>query len=66
MTPTLPDGWRLADHEVYGRIIVTNTTPDSEGRVYFVFSDTYTLGYDWDPCPPDELTYIDGEGDHPE
>ena len=58
-TPALPRGWKLADHPKLGRVMVTNNTPDSDGRVYFVFPDEYTLGYDWFSCAPEELTYID-------
>lgn len=58
--PSLPDGWRLADHEVYGRVVVTSPTPSRDGRVYFVLHDVDDdMGYDWDSCPADELTYID-------
>ena len=56
----LPEGWRLADHKVSGRVIVTNPTPDSDGHVYFVMtSPENTMGYDWFFCDPDELTYLD-------
>ena len=63
--PALPDGWRLADHKDNGRVIVTNPTPSGgDGRVYFVLpDDDDTLGYDWESCDPDELTYIDQEAD---
>ena len=60
----LPDGWRLADHPVYGRVVVTSPTPSLDGRVYFVFHDVDDdMGYDWDFCPASELTYIDQEAD---
>ena len=61
--PTLPDGWRLADHKDNGRVIVTNTTPTRDGRVYYVLPAADPLGYDWLFCTPDELTYIDQEPD---
>ena len=57
--PALPDGWRLADHVTHGRVIVTNSTPDTEGDVYFVAPDHHPTGYDWSRCSPDDLTYID-------
>lgn len=58
--PALPDGWRLADHEKYGRVVVTNPTPGNRGYVYFVFpSDGDATGYGWFPGSPDELTYLD-------
>ena len=58
---TLPGGWRLADHVTHGRVIVTNSTPDSEGHVFFVAPDPDPTGYDWHLCFPDRLTYIDTE-----
>lgn len=62
--PALPDGWRLADHKDYGRVIVTNPTPDRDGYVYVVIPDAGNLiGADWHSCDPDELTYIDQEDD---
>lgn len=59
--PALPDGWRLAVHEGHGRVIVT--TPIRDGRVYFVAPTGGTMGNACDFCRPDELTYIDEEGD---
>ena len=62
--PALPDGWRLADHKGYGRVIVTTQTPDRDGYVYVVIPDAGNFrGYDWHFCDPDELTYLDQEGD---
>ena len=62
-TPALPDGWRLADHKDHGRIIVTNTTPTRDGRVYYVLPAADPLGFDWFFCAPDELTYLGLEAD---
>ena len=59
--PALPKGWRLADHERYGRVIVTNTTPDPVGAVYFVAPAPGPIGNDWHGCDPDELTYLDND-----
>lgn len=62
----LPDGWRLADHEDYGRVVVTTTTPNDAGNVYFVFPDSNDAkGHYWHLCAPDRLTYLDAdqEGD---
>ena len=56
--PALPECWRLADHQEYGRVIVT-TTPNSDGYVYFVLHSDGTLGHAWHFCLPAELTYID-------
>ena len=61
--PALPDGWRLADHPRYGRVIVTRPTPDIDGNVCFVAPTTGFLGNDWYLCKHDELTYIDQEAD---
>ena len=62
--PTLPDGWRLADHQKYGRVIVTTQTPDRDGYVYVVIPDAGNFrGYDWHFCDPDRLTYIDQGAD---
>ncbi len=58
-SPDLPEGWRLADHEKYGRVVVTNTAPDSLGRVSFVAPAPGTIGNDWHICKPTELTYLD-------
>ena len=57
--PALPEGWRFADHKDHGRVIVTNTTPDEDGHVYFVAPAPDPLGNDWHPCDPAELTYLD-------
>lgn len=56
---TLPEGWRLADHRKYGRVIVTKPTPDCDGRVYFVNPNrAASMGYYWHACVPADLTYI--------
>lgn len=58
--PALPGRWRLADHPDFGRIIVTDPTPDSHGNVYFVMpDDDDTMGYDWHFCPVSKLTFLD-------
>lgn len=57
--PALPDGWRLADHPDHGRVIVTTPTPDDDGDFYFMFPFDDLVGYDWDACSPDELTFLD-------
>ena len=62
--PALPDGWRLADHEDYGRVIVTTQTPDRDGYVYVVIPDAGNFrGYDWHFCDPADLTFFDQEDD---
>lgn len=55
----LPDGWRFAEHPDHGRVIITNTTPNRLGNVYFVAPTAdYIMGYDCRSCDPDELTYL--------
>ena len=58
-SPALPDGWRLADHPQYGRVIVTNPTPNRDGRVHFVIPSADPMGFDWLFCHADEMTYLD-------
>lgn len=61
--PALPDGWRLADHQKYGRVVVTTQTPNINGYVYVVIPDAEIFaGYDWRLCNPEELAYLD-QGD---
>lgn len=58
--PALPEGWRLADHQKYGRVVVTNTTPARSGEhVSFVAPAPGTIGNDWHICTSDALTYLD-------
>ena len=59
-SPALPDGWRLAEHEKHGLVLVTNTTPNRLGNVYFVAPTAdYIMGYDCRSCDPEELTYLE-------
>ena len=57
--PALPEGWKLADHPDYGRVIVTSPTPDAYGNVCFVAHVPGFIGNDWHLCDPDELKYLD-------
>ena len=59
--PALPEGWALANHPDYGRVIVTTPTTYHDGHVYVVLPDEDELsrGYDWHLCDPDSLTYLD-------
>ena len=58
-SPDLPEGWRIADHEKYGRVIVTSTAPDADGNVCFVAPAPGLIGNDWHLCAPTELKYLD-------
>ena len=62
--PALPEGWRLADHPEYGRVVVTSPTPDPDGHVYFVAAADHR-GFTWHFCPPAELTYLDASAPVP-
>ena len=57
--PDLPVGWRVADHKENGRVIVTNTNPDRDGRVYYMLASENRFGYDSLFCYPEDLTYLD-------
>lgn len=58
-TPTLPDGWRLALHQGFGRIIVTNATTHRGGYVgCLLLTYDYPMGFEWRYFTPGELTYI--------
>lgn len=63
ITPALPEGWRLADHPDYGRVIVTTPTPNRNGNMYFVLPVDNPMGHERNFCDPDRLTYIDQEAD---
>ena len=66
--PALPEGWRPATHPKHGRVIVTNTTPNRNGHVYFTRAhDSDPRGFGWDYCTPDVLTFLgtDQEADTP-
>lgn len=58
--PGLPDGWRLADHIEYGRVIVPHDTPDHNGYICALHPDTKSVVWHrWVLCRPYELTYLD-------
>lgn len=63
--PALPEGWRLADHQKYGRVIVTTQTPNRAWHVCFVIPSVGgdPLGFEWHTCSPSELTYLDQGAD---
>ena len=64
--PALPVGMRLADHEVYGRVI-TSPKPNRDG-VYdlLVPRPKFETGADWEYAHECELTFIDAKPTHPE
>ena len=60
--PVLPEGWQLAEHRRYGRVVVTNPATSGDGYVYCVFpTGRDGTGFDWHPYDPVALTYLDTE-----
>ena len=58
--PSLPDGWRLADHPRYGRVFVTTPEPDGDGDLWFIDPSADPGGMeDW--CDPDVLKFLDDQ-----
>ena len=64
--PALPAGMRLADHEVYGRVVVSPKPNDIGQYKIFHLDDSYVSGADVSYVEDDELTFIDSEPAHPE
>ena len=59
--PTLPEGWRLADHPRYGRVLVTTPEPDCDGDLWFIDPSAAPGSMEhW--CNPDVLTFLDEQG----
>ena len=69
ITPALPAGMRLADHEQYGRVI-TSPKPNRDGIYDLrVPKPKFETGADWEYAHECELTFIDAEpakSAHPE
>ena len=59
--PDLPDGWRLADHPRYGRVLVTTPEPDCDGDLWFI-DPSAAPGVMEDWCDPDVLTFLYDQG----
>ena len=59
--PTLPAGMRLADHEVYGRVVVSPKPNDIGQYKIFHLDDSYVSGADVSYVEADALTFIDAE-----
>ena len=58
--PSLPEGWRLADHPRYGRVFVTTPEPDGDGDLWFIDPSADPGGMEhW--CDPDVLTFLDDQ-----
>ena len=63
--PVLPAGMRLAEHEEYGRVVVS-PKPNGIGQYkIFHLDDSYVSGADVSYVEADELTFIDAEPAEP-
>ena len=58
---SLPAGMRLADHEVYGRVVVSPKPNDIGQYKIFHLDDSYVSGADVSYVEADALTFIDAE-----
>lgn len=59
--PALPAGMRLADHEEYGRVVVSPKPNDIGQYKIFHLDDSYVSGADVSYVEADALTFIDAE-----
>ena len=64
--PALPAGMCLADHEEYGRVVVSPKPNDIGQYKIFHLDDSYVSGADVSYLEADALTFIDAEPAHPE
>ena len=58
--PSLPAGMRIADHEKYGRVVVSSKPNDIGQYKIFHLDDSYVSGADVSYVEADALTFIDG------
>ena len=65
-SPALPEGICLADHEEYGRVVVSPKPNDIGQYKIFHLDDSYVSGADVNYVEADALTFIDAEPAHPE
>ena len=69
IAPALPAGMRLADHEVYGRCVVSPGRNHFGQCMIFVLDSDHEEGSDWHYEPSTSLTFLDTsptERAHPE
>ena len=59
--PSLPAGMRIADHEKYGRVVVSSKPNDIGQYKIFHLDDSYVSGADVSYVEADALTFIDAE-----
>ena len=58
--PSLPAGMRIADHEKYGRVVVSSKPNDIGQYKIFHLDDSYVSGADVSYVEADALTFADG------
>ena len=64
--PALPAGMRLANHEVYGRVVVSPGVGIDRCHEIFYLDPGMSSGTDISEVEPDSLTFLDSEPAHPE
>ena len=64
--PTLPAGMRIADHENFGRVVVSPGVTGEGFALILALNDTHGSGAMWRHVEPDSLTFIDEDPAHPE
>lgn len=60
-SPALPEGMRLADHEEYGRVVVSPRTDDDGDYKIFRSTHDCTTGSGWGFAHESKLTFLDGK-----
>lgn len=64
--PVLPAGMRLAEHEEYGRVVVSPKADRQGLCVIMYLRDTFSTKADWAYAIESRLKFIDAEPAHPE
>src|SRR5699024_3184748 len=64
--PTLLAGMRIADHENFGRVVVSPGVTGEGFTLILALNDTHGSGAMWRHVEPDSLTFIDEDPAHPE
>ncbi|APT87412.1 hypothetical protein [Corynebacterium flavescens] len=59
--PALPKGMRLAEHEKYGRCVVSPREHRNGGYFVCYLSDAISSGWDWSNVDPSTLTFLEEE-----
>ena len=62
----LPAGMRIAEHNTYGRCVVSQKVDDDGDYLAFIACDQCETKCDHQWVDPDDLTFLDSEPGHPE